>query len=659
MILAGSTHLPKHCYRAIMASAYLSSGKSRLPTELVLQVLDHLEGNNKALCSLAQTCRSMQQLAEERIYKTIELTSVADLHHVVKALVPRRDRARAVQTLKILYQYNVGHLKDSYEIRKTFNECVPHMINLREWHIESPYDNFHWNQAGGEAWVGSDMQQFRAALESACEKGPLETEAIAAEGRLGRHLERNTGLALLEKLTIHSHGANSDFWNLDGFHCLFRHPSLRHLHVSCIAFSDVEIPCLASHIKKTPLTSLVFDECELWPKSLRSILQTPAQLKHLTLGENVHNTSRSKMFNPVLTPNPVHSLEALSVVAHSLESLVHLDPLARALSGSFDLSSIRPPGDGLRHFHSLKYMEMGTPSFLHRAAVMNRDLAPPNLETLRVRQYFDDDYDLWVELPDLDNYAALPSLSTLELMQSSYLGDELSDKDYICDPDYLRDRHVKAYKLFKAGVSLKMLIEMHKTATLIPPYLHNEHVPIVRCVYDASAVGFHRHLKDQPADEAPQEPPETDQLTDADVSRLRGETARTLSALARCLIWRTRRSPFAIEAMSNQNDGVESSIQDVNTGGVGRDDGWFLSALDEGDNDGPYPPGLSNLAALLGISTRALASTRILHNGQWYEYAPDRPWEDTDEDEDSEWVDTDEEDDDDLADAVVSLGEPE
>jgi hypothetical protein len=35
----------------------------------------------------------------------------------------------------------VKDLQESMDMRKTFNECVAHMVNLREWHIESPYDN--------------------------------------------------------------------------------------------------------------------------------------------------------------------------------------------------------------------------------------------------------------------------------------------------------------------------------------------------------------------------------------------------------------------------------------------------------------------------------------------------------------------------------------
>lgn len=404
-----------------MTSALFSSAKSTLPNELALLVLDHLEDNNKALCSLAQTCRAMQDLAEEKLYKTVELLSVKNLHAIISAFTLRRQRVRAVQTLKILYQYQPGDLKDSDELRATFNECVADMVNLRDWHIESPYDNFHWEGAGGEAWVEGDMQRFRRALDTACAEGPKEAEMILAQRRLGYDIERTVGLALLERLTIHSHGADTDFWDFNGFHCLFQHPTLRHLHISCVAFPDAEIPQLASHAGKTPLTTLYFDECELQPKSLLSILRTPARLKSLTLGENVFNVNRSRGPKPLLSRNPNASLKALSAVAHSLESLTHLDPGWHLDTSPHILRSVRPTGEGMRNFHALKYMECDTTSLLHQAIIMNRDLAPPKLETLRIRRHWDVPVDFWDHPPDFDRYASLPSLETLELMQSSYI----------------------------------------------------------------------------------------------------------------------------------------------------------------------------------------------------------------------------------------------
>lgn len=602
-----------------MASGLLGSTGLRLPNELALLICDQLADDNPALCALARTCRGLQHLAEEKLYKTIELLSVKHLHAIIDAFTCRPERVRAVQSLKILYQYRPGDLQQSEQVRTTFNECVEHMVNLREWHIESPFDNFNWEKAGGQAWVLQDMTRFQWALERACVEGPVEADRITAEQRLGKSVDRTVGLALLQRLTIHSHGANEDFWDLDGFDYLFRHPNLRYLHVSCISFPDEELQSLAAHTNKTPLTTLIFDECELEPKSLHSILRTPSRLKHLTLGENVFNINRSRQLNPRLSTQPGASLEALTAVAHSIESLTHLDPGWRRDVSPQVMRSIRPPGDGLRYFHFLKYLECDTSSFLHQTAILNRDLAPPILDTLRLRRHWEVPIDFWDQPPDIDYYPALPSLSTLELMQSSFLWLELSLPDYICQADRLRNRHAYAYKLSKAGINLKVLIEMHRDPQLIPPYLHGECVPIVHCMYDANVVGFHRNISSQtvlsdidssevhsdernsaeggiPSGEhgaeadhgrsspidcqvlpepqatgsatdkdvlstASETAPETDQLGDADIQQITGETRRALQQLKLKFI-RQRRARTTSSILSFFDNDDEHDIDD-------------------------------------------------------------------------------------------------
>jgi hypothetical protein len=476
-----------------MAFNILGSAQHSLPTELVLLVVDQLAGDNDTLCTLARTSRALQHLAEEQLYKTIEVFTVRDLRDIVEAFTCRNERARAVQTLKLHYHYNRRDLDEITHSRTIFNECIAHMVNLREWHIESPYDNCNWDKGlGPEIWVTGDMERFRKALELASTEGPVEAARMQAERRLGNVVDRTVGLALLESLTIHSHGVESDFWDLDGFQCLFRHPTLRHLHISCVSITEA-YPSLQTHAKTTPLTTLIFDECDITPEGLYAILQTPARLQHLTLGENVWNTNGSKRIKPRLTRNSIASLEALNLVAHSLETLVHWDP-----SWKLDLDShaprMSPPGDGMRNFHALKSIQCETTSFLHRAIIMNHELAPPNLETLRLSRHWFCPVDLFDHPPNVETYLALPSLSTLELMQSSHCGLDLSTSEYICEAEKARNCHAYAYKLYKAGINLKVLIEMHRDGNLIPPFLHGEPVPVVECLYDAQDVGFHRHL---------------------------------------------------------------------------------------------------------------------------------------------------------------------
>ncbi len=158
---------------------------------------------------------------------------------------------------------------------------------------------------------------------------------------------------------------------------------------------------------------------------------------------------------------------------------------------------------------------------------------------------------------------------------------DLSDTDYICDDERLRNRHAKAYKLFKAGINLKMLIELHKSPSLIPPYLHDEAVPIIDCMYDANVVGFRRHIVSEVADEneqiAPEstnEAPETDQLGDADINMLRGKTRRALHVLKHNFVRPGRRLAFM--DMFDSDDESEDVADS--------DDEFELDDLDEEDD---------------------------------------------------------------------------
>jgi hypothetical protein len=613
-----------------MASGILGSVQHRLPTELVLLIVDHLAGDNQALCTLARTCRALQHLAEEEIYKTIELFTVRDLHVIIEAFKYRHERVRAVQTLKLQYHYDTKDLDETTHTRSTFNECIAHMVNLREWHIESPYDNCHWDDDGDgpQQWVEGDMERFRKALEFACTEGPREREHIHAQRRLGNIVDRTVGLGLLERLTIHSHGVDSDFWDLDGFQCLFRHPTLRHIHVSCVSFTE-EFTTLQTYPGKTPLTTLIFDECEITPASLHAVLRTPARLKHLTLGENVWNTHRSKRIKPRLTRNATASLEALSAVAHSLESLTHWDPSWKLDPDSHKPRRMSPPGDGMRNFHALRYMQCETTSFLHQAVIMNHEMAPPNLQTLRLCRHWHVPVDFFDHPPEVETYLSLPSLSTLELMQSSHCILELSQSEYICEPERLRNRHAYAYKLYKAGINLKILMEMHRDQRLIPPFLHGEAVPIIDCLYDAEDVGFHRHLTEyhdtapdkqsnslnantdrlRPPRTSDEPAPETDQLSDTDVSVIASSTSRALDRLKTHFTSMRRRSSSLLD-FPQLSDEDEFEFDDFS------DDEDFDVEMDEDDMN------------------------VVFHevNGQLYMevYETDSEDEDEDEDEDEE-----------------------
>ncbi|KAF2191884.1 hypothetical protein K469DRAFT_555695 [Zopfia rhizophila CBS 207.26] len=454
-----------------------------LPSELVLATISHLSDDRNTLVSLARTCRILQPISEEYLYDTIELLSTRDLHDLTIAFNSRPARVEAVHTLKILYKFH-NDLSATLAARCNFNVWIKRMTGLRDWTVESPYDNFEWNK-GGHEWVFGDMVEFCMALETAS----LRNEKALLEG---------CGLAKLEKFVLHSHGSNSDFWNLKEFHCLFAHPTLRHLHISCVILSS-PLYELESYSSSTPLSTLVFDECEIYPDTLLRILSTPKSLKHLTLGENTFNINHGHSVSPILSGAPEKTIQALMPVAHSLESLKHCDPLWMTLWDPLHPPIMKLRGHGLRDFHSLKYMECDHCSFLHQSILMAPTLVPPNLETFTLRYHRYLPASLLDTPPDMERYSRLPSLKVLDLIQPWDMDLIRGMPDFVCGSERLRARHAWAYKLSKHGIRTRAYAEIHKS--MFPPYLHGEMVPQPLCIYDSEEVGFVRVLHDKDFDE--------------------------------------------------------------------------------------------------------------------------------------------------------------
>ena len=155
----------------------LQSRLLSLPTELVIQVVSELSEDRSSLCSLAQTCRRLHPLCEEHIYAIIILLSTDDLRAILNAFSRRFERIAAVHTLKILYKFH-EELAATVEERKAFNTCIGHMTGLKDWHVESPYDNFKW-ESGGDNWVEHDMVDFQLALEKASSHASLGQRFLA------------------------------------------------------------------------------------------------------------------------------------------------------------------------------------------------------------------------------------------------------------------------------------------------------------------------------------------------------------------------------------------------------------------------------------------------------------------------------------------------
>lgn len=576
-----------------------------LPLELLIEILGHLADDRRTLCALARTSRLLQPFSEDQIYHTVELFSTDDLQTICHALSQSRRRVEAVHRLKILYKWH-NQLTATTQNRSAFNRFVAQMKALQEWHIESPCDNNQWTTEAGAQWVQQDMDTFRQALEASS----LQEELVPA---------KDVGLAKLQHLTIHSHGIGADFWDLDEFSCLFRHPTLRYLHISCVTL-PLDLPDLEPYAASTPLQTLVFDECELEPESLRRILSTPKSLKHLTLGENIYNIHYSRSSNPKLTSAADAAMRALSPVANSLETLTHHDPTFATVNPAHQ-PRISIKGDGMRHFYHLRHLSCDPCSFLHQGIILDHNIAPPNLETLRLLHYnrHGEDGDYFDSLPPVSPYTYLASLKSLEFVQPLVVSPQHLRylAPYICEESRLRERHAAAFDLHQSGKNMVIYAEACQRTRFIPPYLHGETLPELLVMYDASDVGFTHHpYQSREASNLP----ESKVLTDEDISIIQTHVHDTLhrfhveQSLARGLD--PNRRPAIIMTLQNgavmlvedddDDDGDEHSDwiedesdledQDVDLDDLAEDGlGWH-----DGNEDGDGGLDMEDLRALQG-----------------------------------------------------------
>jgi hypothetical protein len=157
---------------------------------------------------------------------------------------------------------------------------------------------------------------------------------------------------------------------------IFLHPTLRNLTLSCFDIGDELGQILFQATKKTPLKSLIFDECNITHSGLAAVLSVPKALERLTLGERMYHSRSS---HNVLHSDPQLLLQILRSQEHSLEYLKHIGGyhwrsgiegrVARRLSLAF-LSNVH-------------IMELCPSSILSKIGRGYKAL-PPSLQTLRL-----------------------------------------------------------------------------------------------------------------------------------------------------------------------------------------------------------------------------------------------------------------------------------
>lgn len=269
--------------------------------------------------------------------------------------------------------------------------------------------------------------------------------------------------------------------------------------MSCAEISG-SFPRLQAHKGTSPLKTLILDECNIYAGGLSAILATPKALKELTLGENVDNVDPPSVTLGSTMISITGAIEALSLTAHSLEKLTHLNRDHRRFVGIADfLPSQRPllPGPGFKAFDALKYVECDKYSFVHRYITQDPAFAPPNLEVYRLRshKYEQEIIESMQHPPDFYPFARLQNLKCIEVLKPVRVDSILEICNKIWRPDRARSLHAWAYKLWKHGITTKLIIQAHLDSPF-PPYLFGERTPVVFQVYDSDVIGFVRPVTD-------------------------------------------------------------------------------------------------------------------------------------------------------------------
>ena len=268
-------------------------------------------------------------------------------------------------------------------------------------------------------------------------------------------------------------------WPLKNFSCIFLLPSLIELKIACVEITGT-IKELEPFQRTTPLQRLIFEESNLTPAALSSILATPKALEELTLGENIHNIGSPPFRSLGSSESQIlKTMDAISKVAGSLSCLVHED------RGCYPLEPMNLPGPGLRNFHRLIHLRCSKNSFLFRYIAQSFGQAPMNLQHLTLIGHRPKGRQIEImENPvETSPLIRLPDLVKVTLQQDLALCHPSLGRR-LWRPERTRKFHEWAYELHTEGIRTVLDIRVI-TPNYYPPYAYNEPEPFALRVYDS------------------------------------------------------------------------------------------------------------------------------------------------------------------------------
>lgn len=415
-----------------------------LPTEIILPIVEAVSDRND-LIALAQTCKTLRDAAEAKLWDTIVVHDGAKTRALTTLLNARPARFAYVQKLAV-----TPDLSD-WDCVQAMPRLVRQMNNLRWLQVENPLINTF--QYGGSDWEERCVEEYMQCFRD--------------EG------DEERALRNLRSFTFHWRGLKSRYYKVGIVTPIFSSRFLKHIHVSCVDFDELHIP--TADVGKAAIESLHLDECNINATALCALLGLPRNLKILIIDENLyHRDERHARCPPLNTQLDIY-MEALSRQQHSLERLRHVCRKEEKPNSSM-LHLRESAKSGFSNFNALKTLEVAKVSSLY-GYLMVPGLAPPSLETLILTNFNWWNAELWDKLEEeFLTIASSVSVPRLELHMEP--GSRLPQlvptmlTHTISSTAPRRERLIHLARVLKE-INLPVTAIAHRKAShIVPPYLY-------------------------------------------------------------------------------------------------------------------------------------------------------------------------------------------
>ncbi|OTA34170.1 hypothetical protein BTJ68_06311 [Hortaea werneckii EXF-2000] len=346
-----------------------------LPDELLVSIVEQLDGDRRTLCTLSLVSKRFQALSEALLYSSIFYRHGFLAERILEAVKTRLDRGAAIRSLE-----SRMHPAGSPEAHASIAGILRRAPRLQEAIIESPYCNHErWRKAEARTRWGSALEKIFQPF--------VEGSAIAAQVLSIEHQPSQKPLQSLSRLTLHLNGAGREFWTVEARHAsIFALPALQDLHISSANILASSTSLMPSTFRSS-LKRLTLDECNLTMDGLKNLMAVPAALEYLYIGENHYSPEEEDFptpqpYNELCRRDPEAFISAIAQQKHSLTSFVYD---AKQNMADWSVTPTRPQsaGSGFSNFEKLSDMDVASPNYFLTSLFISSDTAPPNLKSIR------------------------------------------------------------------------------------------------------------------------------------------------------------------------------------------------------------------------------------------------------------------------------------